>query len=143
MDPVGNRTYLTDVDVRIWLRDNDPEANTLLDDFEFTPEEIRTAMTLVVDYWNEQPPWLGAYDYDKFPYRFALLRGTAANLLFMAANRFRRNALQYNAGGLSVSDQEKYSQYDQAAARLWEEYKQWVRMFKRSRNAELGWGTIS
>ena len=143
MGEVGNKTYLTDVDVRIWLRDNDPEANLLLDDFEYTPEEIRTAMTLAVDYWNEQPPFLQTYDYDKFPYRHALLRATAANLLFMGAHRFRRNALQYSSGGMTIADQEKYQQYDAAGARLWEEYKQWVRMVKRSLNVETGWGMIT
>lgn len=143
LKPTGNGGYLTDVDVRIWLRDNDPEANLLLDDFEFSSEEIRTAMTLTADYWNETPPSVGSYDYDKFPYRFALLRGTAANLLFMGAHRFRRNQLNYNAGGLTVDDQNKYQQYDAAGARLWDEYKQWVAQTKKSINAEQGWGTIN
>ena len=136
--PIGSNQYLTDADIRVWLRDNDPEANLLLDDFEFSPEEMRTAMTLTVDYWNDQPPYIRNYDYDKFPFRSKLLTGTAANLLFMAAHRFRRNALQYSAGGLSVQDQEKYQQYDAAAARLWQEYKDWVPMNKRSINAEHG-----
>jgi len=136
--PIGSNQYLTDADVRVWLRDNDPEANLLIDDFEFSPEEMRTAMTLTVDYWNDQPPYIRNYDYDKFPFRSKLLTGTAANLLFMAAHRFRRNALQYSAGGLSVQDQEKYQQYDAAAARLWQEYKDWVPMNKRSINAEQG-----
>lgn len=140
--PKGSDTYLTDLDVRIWLRDNDPAANTLLDDFEFTPEEIRTAMTLTVDYWNDQPPYIRAYDYDKFPWRSQLLQGTAGNLLFIAANRFRRNALQYSAGGLTVQDQEKYQQYDAAGARLFEAYKAWVVINKRSLNAEQGFATI-
>lgn len=100
-------------------------------------------MTLTVDYWNETPPNIGCYDYDRFPYRFALLRGTAANLMFMAAHRYRRNHLQYSAGGLSVDDQNKYQQYDATGARLWEEYKQWVITEKRSINVDLGWGTIN
>lgn len=141
--PIGNDNFLTDLDVRIWLRDNDPEANVLIDDFEFSPEEIRTAMTLVVDYWNETPPFIRSYDYDKFPYRFALLRGTAGNLLFMAANRYRRNHLSYNAGGVAVNDQDKYQQYDSAGACLWEEYKQWVAAMKKSINVNNGWGTIN
>jgi hypothetical protein len=143
LSPVGNNTYLTDVDVRIWLRDNDPDANLLLDDFEFSTEEIRSAMTHTVDYWNETPPSVGSYDYNRFPYRYALLRGTAANLLFMAAHRFRRNQLNYSAGGLTVDDQNKYQQYDSAGARLWEEYKVWVAQTKKSINAEQGWGTIN
>lgn len=140
MTPTGNDNFLTDMDIRIWLRDTDPAANVLLDDFEFGAEEIRTAQTLTVDYWNETPPNIGGYNYDKFPYRFALLRGTAANLLFIAANRYRRNEAQYNAGGLQFDSENKHQQYDAAGQRLWEEYKQWVRMKKREINADQGWG---
>lgn len=141
--PAGSNTYLTDLDVRIWLRDNDPEANLLLDDFEFTPEEIRTAMTTTVDHWNDIPPYIRNYDYDKFPFRSMLLRGTAANLLFMAAHRFRRNSLQYQGGGMSVDDQNKYQQYDMAGERLWQEYANWCSMNKRSINAEQGFATLT
>ena len=142
VDPIGSKTYLTDLDVRIWLRDNDPEANKLLDDYEFSPEEIRTAMTLTVDHWNDQPPYIKSYDYDKFPYRSKLLQGTAANLLFMAAHRFRRDSLQYSAGGLTIQDQEKYQQYDNAGNGLWQQYHEWVMWNKRSLNAEQGFATI-
>ena len=142
VDPIGSKTYLTDLDVRIWLRDNDPEANKLLDDYEFSPEEIRTAMTLTVDHWNDQPPYIRSYDYDKFPYRSKLLQGTAANLLFMAAHRFRRDSLQYSAGGLTIQDQEKYQQYDTAGNGLWQQYHEWVTWNKRSLNAEQGFATI-
>ena len=142
--PEGNRQYLTEQDVRIWLRDNNPEANLLLDDFEYTPEEIRTAMTTAVDYWNDQPPSLMMpYDYTRFPWRSRLLCGASANLLFMAAHRFRRNALQYSAGGMTISDQEKYSQYDQAGGRLWDEYKRWVADHKRSINIERGFAILA
>ena len=140
--PKGSDTYLTDLDVRIWLRDNDPEANLLIQDFEFTPEEIRTAMTLTVDYWNDQPPYIRHYDYDKFPWRSQLLEGTAGNLLYIAANRYRRNALQYSAGGLTIQDQEKYQQYDAAGQQHFEAYKEWVIRNKRSLNAEQGFATL-
>lgn len=140
--PAGSNTYLTDLDVRIWLRDNDPEANLLLDDFEFSPEEIRTAMTLAVDHWNEQPPFIRNYDYDRFPFRSQLLKGAAANLLFTAAHGFRRNSLNMQAGGLSGDDQAKFQQYDQAGDRLWQEYHDWCLRSKRSINAEHGWATI-
>lgn len=138
----GSNTFLTDLDVRTWLRDNNPEANLLIDDFEFSPEEIRTAMTLTVDYWNDQPPYIRTYDYDKFPFRSQLLKGTAANLLFMAAHRFRRNSLPYQAGGLSIQDQEKYQQYDAAGQQLFSEYKAWVAANKWAMNAESGFATL-
>ena len=140
--PIGNDGYLTDLDIRIWMRDVDPAANLLLDDLEFSPEEIRTAMTLTVDYWNDQPPYIGVHDTKSFPWRSKLLAGTCANLLFIAANRFRRNALKYQAGGMAIADQEKYQEYDAAGSRLWEEYKNWVVIQKRSLNAEQGWGMV-
>lgn len=140
--PKGSNTYLTDLDVRIWLRDNDPDANLLISDFEFSPEEIRTAMTLAVDYWNDQPPDIGNYDYDKFPWRSQLLRGTAGNLLWMAARRYDRNSLQYTAGGLSIHDQDKAQSYDAASERLTQAYHDWVIRHKRSLNAEQGFATL-
>lgn len=140
--PKGSNTYLTDLDVRIWLRDNDPEANLLLQDFEFSPEEIRTAMTLAVDYWNDQPPDIGNYDYDKFPWRSQLLRGTAGNLLWMAARHYDRNSLQYTAGGLSIHDQDKAQSYDAASERLTQAYHDWVIRHKRSLNAEQGFAAL-
>lgn len=102
--PHGNDAPMTDMEVRIYLQDNDPAANLLLDDFEFTPEQIRTAMNITVDRWNDTPPDICRMDYDEFPYRSILLMGVAANLLSMAAHKYRRNSLQINAGGTSVSD---------------------------------------
>lgn len=141
-DLKGGETFLAENDIRFWLRDNNPELNVLLDDYEFTPEEIRQALTYAQDYWNEQPPYIGSIDYDKTPYRFNLLQGTVANLFFIAANSYRRNHLQYQAGGLTVDDSDKAQAYDAAGARLWEQYKQWVRMNKRSINASNGWATF-
>lgn len=142
--PIGNHTFITELDVRIWLRDNDPEANNLLKDYEFTPEEIRTAMTLTVDKWNESPPHLITHQYnvDNFPFRNSYIRGTAANLLFIAAHRFRRNSLKYSVPGGAVADQEKYQEYDAAGGRLWEEYAQWIFTEKRAINMEEGWGLV-
>ena len=140
ISPVGNDAPMTDMEVRIFLRDTHPEDNILIDDFEFSPEEIRTAMNITVDRWNDTPPDIYRYDYDKFPYRSILLLGVASNLLSMAAHRYRRNSLQINAGGAAVNDQEKAGQYDQAAIRLSQECLQAIRTKKRELNSNLGWG---
>ena len=66
----------------------------------------------------------------------------AANLLFIAANRFRRNSLKYQAGGAAIADQEKFAEYDAAGARLWADYKAWVTQHKRSMNAEMGYAIL-
>ena len=138
--PVGNDAPMTDMEVRIFLRDNDPEANLLLDDLEFSPEEIRTAMNITVDRWNDMPPGIRRMDYDEFPYRSILLTGVASNLLAMAAHRYRRNSLAINAGGTSVNDQDKAREYDAASERLRGEYLQAMRMKKRELNSNMGWG---
>lgn len=142
--PQGNPGYLTDMDIRIFLRDKDPELNLLLDDFEFTPEELRTAMTLTVDKWNETPPLLNTHMYTtlNFPFRYHFLMGSCALLLYMAAMRFRRNSLTYNIPGGQVADQEKFQAYDAAGQRLSTEYNEWVARMKRSINIECGWGII-
>lgn len=140
--PIGNDRFLTDLDIRIWLRDNDPAANKLLDNYEFTPEELRTAITLAVDAWNERPPFIINYDYDEFPYRFALLKGTVANLLFIAANAYRRNNLSYNIPGGAINDQDKFQAYDAAGDKLWKEYISWIDSVKRAKNIEMGFGSV-
>lgn len=140
----GNPGFISELDIRIWLRDKDPSANLLIDDFEFSPEEIRTAMTLTIDAWNDTPPFLTTHSFDvnTFPFRSALLTGTCANLMFIAANRFRRNSLNYNIPGGAVADQEKAPAYDAAGQRLWTEFKDWVTRVKRAINMEQGFGVI-
>jgi len=142
--PVGNAGFITEMDVRIWMRDRDPEANLLLKDLEFTPEEIRTAWTLAVDFWNEEPPNLRCANYTlyTFPWRGQMLSATAANLLFIAANRFRRNKLRVNIPGGAADDQAKDQDYEMAGTRLWDAYKDWVRRKKRELNMLRGWGMV-
>jgi len=143
-EPQGNEGVISELDVRIWLRDADPEANLLIDDFEFTPEEIRTAKTLAVDKWNDTPPFMIHHNHTTatFPYRSGLLTGTAANLLYIAGHRFRRNSLKYSVPGGAVADQEKFAEYDAAADRLWKKYTDWVAHTKRAVNMEEGWGVV-
>ncbi len=143
-DLQGNTGYITEVDVRLWLRDADPELNLLIDDLEFEPAEIRAAANLAVDFWNEEPPALRTahFSVDKFPYRYNLLMATSANLLFIAANRFRRNRLPYQITGGGIDDQAKAEEYDKAGQRLWEQYKAWVKTKKREINYHQGWGLV-
>lgn len=140
--PTGNDTYLSEMDIRIWLRDLDPAANTLLDDFEFGAEEIRTAATLAVDYWNETPPTVSTLEVYTFPFRYHLLLGTCANLFFIAANSYRRNRLDFNVPGGGISDQNKAQEYDAVGQRLWDQFKQWCAWKKKEINVHQGWGMI-
>ena len=136
----GNDKYLTEVDIRIFIRDYDPELNLLLDDYEFTHEEIRLATSLVVDRWNETPPSVGVYTEDTFPFRYHLLLGTCANLMTMAAFRYRRNELTYQIPGGAINDQNKGKAYDAAAAKMAAGFTDWMMRKKVELNMNQGWG---
>jgi hypothetical protein len=140
LEPIGNEGYLTDVTIRSFLRDNDPTKNLLLDDLEFTVEEIRNSRNLIIDMWNETPPPTEAYRYDTFPYRYHLLIGISSLLLRSAAMRYRRNDLQYNIGGGAIQDQAKAKEYDKTADDMMTEFKTFMTREKRRQNMERGFG---
>ena len=142
MSGIGNAAVISEVDIRTFLRDTDPDANLLLDDFEFGPEEIRSATNLAVDKWNETPPPVGLARVDTFPYRYHLLLATCANLLRMAAYRYMRNDLQYQVGGGAVMDQAKGQPYFIAADRLMAEFDKWMRLKKSEIQASIGWAAV-
>lgn len=117
-------------DVRMYLRDMVPEANTLLEDYEFTDDEIMYAIRRPVDQWNETPPPVGCYTTTTFPYRYYWTIAAAAELLQMAAHRYARNELDYAAAGVRIQDQNKAQTYLAVAERLKKEWMWWLEMKK-------------
>lgn len=142
--PTGNTGFISEMDVRVWMRDHDPAANLLIKDYEFGEEELRTAATLTIDAWNEEPPNLAGANYTlyNFPYRYNMLMGVAAQLLRIAANLFRRNSLAVSVPGGAIDDQAKHVAYDAAADKIWMTYIGWVQRKKRELNMTRGWGTV-
>lgn len=137
--PVGNDKFITEMDIRRVLRDF-PEANNLLDDYEFSPEEIRTAMTLAVDEWNDMTPTIVNYTLDDFPFRSIHIRATVAHMMKTAAYAFQRNHLDYTAGGGSVGDQNKAPAYHKTADSLLAQALDQMRQQKNQINLDLAWG---
>jgi hypothetical protein len=133
---------ITVPEVRMELMDMCSDANYLLDELEFTDAEIIHAMRWTVDQFNEMNPPVGGYSYDAFPFRANWMSGTAAHLLKMIAHRYRRNALKYSAGGLSVADQEKYQEYTKAAEVGETKFMAWAERKKVSINIEAGYGSV-
>ena len=136
---IGNEGFITEMDIRRVLRDF-PEANNLLDDYEFDDEEIRTAMTLAVDEWNDMTPTIVNYTVDNFPYRSMHVRATIAYLLQIAARAFARNHLNYTAGGGSVNDQDKAPIYNSISEKLLGEALIQMRNKKNEINLDSCWG---
>lgn len=129
-------------EIRLHLRDTDPSESYLLDNLAFSDEEIAQALWMPVQYWNEIPPPIGTYTTADFPFRYHWLMATAGYLFLTAAEQQRRNNLAYAAGGVQVNDQDKEPNYEQAAKRRLDEYKEFVRRKKAQINLENAYGTL-
>lgn len=138
----GNEQILSEEDVRAFLRDNVPELNLLIKDYEFGSGEISKAMNAAINYWNEIPPSVLFYTLKDFPYHYHFLMATCGQLLMSAAHRYRRNELKYSAGGIAIDDQNKSQQYHDAGMSLWNQYREFVRTKKVERNMNNGWAQL-
>ncbi|NBZ97017.1 MAG: hypothetical protein EBR40_11450, partial [Proteobacteria bacterium] len=132
----------TMAEIRLHLRDSAPGESYLIENLMFDDAEIALAITRPIQYWNEVPPPIGIFTTQNFPFRYHWLEGICANLFFMVAEQYRRNQLSYSAGGLSVDDQNKEANYEQAGQIRWQAYREWVRAKKAEINLEGGYGEI-
>jgi len=123
-------------DVRLGLRDADPLMNELIDNFDFDLTEICFAAVRTVTFWNNQPPpILGAtYSTKNFPFREIWLAGIHHYLFELAEEHYRRNKLQYSAGGVSLDDKAKARDYNQAWKERFQKFRSLVMHQKASIN---------
>ena len=129
-------------EIRLHLRDW-PEANRLLDNYEFDLSEIYAAAVRCVDYWNETPPPLPQkLDTTNFPFRYHWMEGIVYQLFLTAAHWFRRNHLPYTAAGVSVDDlnrEQAYLSFAQEKKQVWQDF---VQKTKVRANMMAGFGTL-
>lgn len=130
-------------DVRMALMDYSPEANTLLDDLEFSDVQIISAMKRPIREWNETPPDIKTYNFNNFPFQEAWLKATCSYLLEAAAHRYNRNAIPHNASGLSMDPNDKGNLYLNTAMALRQEWKAWIAAKKTEMNMMSCWGATS
>ncbi len=122
--------------IRLFMRDNAPEENRLIDEFEFDLAELCHAAELGVRIWNESQPPVGiSFSTCTYPAKERWLYAIAGQLLIMAAHRFRRNQMASQAGGISIDDQNKHQQYEVVGLRYMQEYREWVKQKKAEINA--------
>jgi hypothetical protein len=133
---------LTIAEIRLALRDY-PASNTLLDEVEFSDEEIVWALTRPIDIWNSTPPNIGTYGYTNFPWRGAHLDGTIGELLSVAAHHYMRNDFPYQSAGLTVNDKAKANNYLQLGEALKSKFKEFVELKKYELNVINGFGFMS
>ena len=129
--------------IRVYLRDSGPADNPLLNTLEFDLPEICEAMIVCVQYWNTmQPPIRLKFTTLNFPETSAIINGIMGELYLAAAKHYRRNQLNYSAGGLSIDDKNKSQEYEAIGERMLQDYLKWVRMVKVQINKEAWDGSF-
>jgi len=131
-------------DIRLSLRDSDPQINELIENNDFDLAEISHAATRVVQFWNDQPPALAAAHYNSvnFPFREIWLKGIHVFLFQVAEEHYRRNRFPYNAGGTQIDDKSKAPDYNRAWNERFQEFRQMVMHRKVQINAGGAFNTL-
>jgi hypothetical protein len=133
---------ITVSEVRLELRDACPDANYLIDELEFTDAEIIHCIRKCIDAFNSASPNLGTWTTNNFPWRAPWLTGAVGYLLRVASRHYLRNSLNYQAGGVSVNDKDKWKEYDVLADKYIDEWMNWVRNKKVEINVSQGFAII-
>lgn len=135
--------YILPEDVRFFLMDRTASENFLLEDLEFTDDEINSAMVLAADKYNSTAPLVNTYTSENFPYRFEMLLGASAILLRSKAVNMMRNNLNYQTSdGVAINDLDRRKEYFQLAQSFDEEFIARITKIKVSKNAEECYGWI-
>jgi len=128
--------------VKILLRDKSEADNYLLDDVEFSQEEIVVAIESVVDEWNETQPVIRKYTPTSFPYRHHMMDGIRSVLFGIAADNYHRNHLDYAAGGVTIGDKNKGDLYLKKADYYYGRWRAFMEQQKRTDNLNSAWRSV-
>lgn len=124
-------------DLKTQLVDSGPEDNYLTSVVEFDVSQVAAATLLAVRRFNSRPPAISPLvrNTTNFPDSAQLVDGILAELYLMAANHYRRNALPYQAAGVSVDDKSKGDQYERIGTGLLQKFEAWAGVVKKAANA--------
>ena len=130
--PVALETLYTNLgpptlqEIRMMMMDSSKNENLLLDNVEFSDEQIMLALTKPIRMWNETPPPIERFTTRNFPFKGAWTSAALGELHIMMAHHYRRNMLQHQAGGVAVNDKNKEREYMAEGQRLLQEYAAWL-----------------
>ena len=108
--------------IRFYLSDTS-ETNVLLGEEESSDARIDLAMMMVIDEFQIYDPLDASYTINNFPSFSIMISGSVIHLLKMAGILHSRNALNYNAGGLSVQIWNKAKDYQSWIGALQQDYR--------------------
>ena len=128
-------------EVKRFMRDQ-ATYNILLDEVEFTEDDINAALGFAVDEFNAFTP-MTAYDGDSFPNRWILLMGTVKHLLTSEVFLQLRNEVHVSDGTLPIGIDDKASAYLAFRNTIRSEWDSKVGDMKQQINMEGGYGGVS
>lgn len=145
LDPEVSRRYPgppTLAEIRARLADRSSDDNRLLADVDFELNDIVSAYTSPVAYFNEQPPVFDDLKYDtrNFPSREMWLVGLVGTLYRTAALRRMRNDVPFEMQGVNVSEDAYWAQYDVIGNRMFDEFKSFVNVRKTAMSMDRMFG---
>ena len=129
--------------VRMFLRDR-ADKNILLDDVQFTDDELNFATEMTVSAFNAVTPQT-RFTPSSFPehLRYVLLLGTARFLLVSESFLQARNQATYQDGDIApIGIDDKAALYSQMAASFKAEWDELVRGIKTQNNMESAYATL-
>jgi hypothetical protein len=133
-------SIITEKELRLFSTDK-PELNTLVDQIRWSPEQIESAMTTVVDFYNTMPPTPTAYSVESFPFRYLMTIGCWAILLKGAAIGEASNQLEYSAAGIQINDRNKAEIFMNMGNTYWAEFTEAVKNIKLTQSINKAYGT--
>lgn len=130
--------------IRRFMRDY-PNRNILLDDVEFSQEDINQGVEMVTSNYNAITPQTSLIPVSWPKHlQYVLLLGVTAYLLKSAAILQLRNQATYQDGDIApIGIDDKYSLYMQLAQALKGEWDELVRQIKTQNNLESAYGYLS
>lgn len=116
-------------ELRMSIVDSSPVENQyLLDDLEFSDEQLTIALTKPLADFNDMPPRIRLrFDSRNFPWKQEWLSAASGYLYQMAAAHYRRNKANLQGGGQLVGDKDKEREYlaaYQMHKQQWDEFRQ-------------------
>jgi hypothetical protein len=130
-------------EIRLSIRDSDILENLLIDWHDFDLAEICLATVRVLQAWHDSmPPVRTSYTTKNFPFQELWKRGIQLFLFQIAEEHYRRNKLEFSAGGTSSNDKNRDREYKAAWQERFVDFTREIRARKAAINVRNGFLTI-
>ena len=132
--------------VQAFLNDKSAQANLFSSDIDFSPAEIQMAMKLTAGAYNSTLPPCDTVSVACMPdidEDDTFVHGVAAALLRSMMMNIARNAIEYTAGGVTVSkDSQIYAFYEKLEPQLRAYFERGAKSRKMVKNVRMAYGQI-